>query len=93
MGPWSEFKRFSEYNIQNTLIKYDLGAIKVGAKADEKCYDLSAKFNTMQDVMVSDWKNIKLADFPKLDEKITLASPIYNSEKCICVGLNYSVRA
>ena len=25
--------------------------------------------------------------------EVKLASPIYNSEKCICVGLNYSVRA
>ena len=72
---------------------YDLGEVKVGAKVDEKCYNLSAKFNTMQDVMVSDWRNIKLTDFPTLDKKVTLASPIYNSEKCICVGLNYSVRA
>lgn len=69
----------------------DSGEIKVGAKANEKCYDLSGKFKSMQDVMVSDWRNIKLAEFPNLDENsVKLASPIYNSEKCICVGLNYS---
>ena len=82
-----------ELNVLVDIRMYDLGEVKVGAKVDEKCYDLSAKFNTMQDVMVSDWRNIQLADFPTLDEKVTLASPIYNSEKCICVGLNYSVRA
>ena len=49
---------FSEY----------LGEIKVGAKANEKCYDLSGKFKSMQDVMVSDWRNIKLAEFSNLDE-------------------------
>ena len=82
-----------ELNVLVDIRMYDLGEVKVGAKVDEKCYDLSAKFNTMQDVMISDWRNIKLTDFPTLDEKVTLASPIYNSEKCICVGLNYSVRA
>ena len=45
-----------------------LGEIKVGAKANEKCYDLSGKFKSMQDLMVSDWRNIKLAEFPNLDE-------------------------
>ena len=45
-----------------------LGEIKVGAKANEKCYDLSGKFKSMQDLMVSDWRNIKLTEFPNLDE-------------------------
>jgi len=55
---YTEYKYNSEY----------LGEIKVGAKANEKCYDLSGKFKSMQDLMISDWRNIKLAEFPNLDE-------------------------
>ena len=54
--------------LQQRSQNYDLDEIKVGAKENEKCYDLSSKFKSMQDLMVSDWRNIKFADFPNIDE-------------------------
>ena len=54
--------------LYRTIFSEYLGEIKVAAKANEKCYDLSSKFKSMQDVMISDWRNIKLAEFPNLDE-------------------------